>query len=116
VRFVTTLDAAPFAVHGNVGWSQNPNGSGERAHVVRVSSALMWTVNERLTLAADAGAVSSTDRSRNSWPGTFLVGAIYMIRPGLNIDVGYQTGVHAPVSYRQWLFGLTYRFAESHSP
>ena len=108
---VTTFDAAPFTIHGNLGLTQNPGGTGERARVGRVSAALMWAANEQLTLTGDVGAESNPDPARSSWPGTLLVGAIYTIRPGLDIDIGYQSSVRASASTREWLVGITYRFA-----
>jgi hypothetical protein len=108
---VATLDAAPFTLHGNLGLTWNPSGIGERTRVGRVSAALMWAADERLTLTVDGGAESNPDPARGSWPATLLVGAIYTIRPGLDVDIGYQSSVRAAVPTREWLVGLTYRFA-----
>lgn len=107
----TTYDAAPFTVHGNLGLTQNPSGTGERRRIARVSGALMWAASEQLTLTVDGGAEANADLTRSSWPAALLVGAIYTIRPGLDVDIGYQSSVRAAVTTREWLVGLTYRFA-----
>ncbi len=108
---VCTYDYAPFTFHGNLGLAQNPGNPGERSRIARVSAAVMWAADERLTLTADAGAESSSSSDRSSWPSTVLAGAIYTIRPGLDVDAGYQSSVRASSTTRQWLFGITYRFA-----
>jgi len=108
---VTTYDAAPFTVHGNLGLTQNPGGTGERRRIGRVSAALMWAANEELMLTVDGGTGSNADPARSSWPATLLVGAIYTIRPGLDIDIGYQSSVRTSITTREWLAGITYRFA-----
>jgi len=108
---VATFDAAPFTVHGNLGLTQIPSGTGERTRAGRAAGALMWAASERLTLTVDGGAVSNPDPARSSWPGTLLVGAIYTIRPGLDVDIGYQSSVRTDLTARQWLLGVTYRFA-----
>jgi hypothetical protein len=108
---VATFDAAPFTVHGNVGMVQNPSGTGQRAHTVLVSSALMWAVTEQFILTADAGAQSNPDPARKSWPATLLGGVIYSATPSLDLDLGYQSSVRSTVATREWLMGITYRFA-----
>jgi hypothetical protein len=108
---VATYDAAPFTVHGNVGWTRNPGGPEQRADMPLVSGAVMWAANERLTLTADASANTSPDRSAHHWTSTLLGGAIYTIRPGLDADIGYQHSFLTTPSARTWLLGLTYRFA-----
>ena len=107
---VTTYDAAPFTLHGNLGLTQLPSGTGGRSRIGQVSGALMWAANEQLTLTVDGGASTSPDPLRSSWPGTLLVGAVYTIWSGLDVDLGYQSSVRSEVSFRQWLLGLTYRF------
>lgn len=106
-----TFDAAPFTMHGNLGLTRNPSGTGERSYTRRVSGALLWAVNERLVLAVDGGAETNPNPARSSWLATVLVGVIYTLRPGLDVDIGCQSRVRAPALTHEWLFGITYRFA-----
>ncbi|HEX4233654.1 MAG TPA: transporter [Caldimonas sp.] len=108
---VCTFDAAPYTIHGNVSFTHNPRGSGGRAQVTRLSAAVMWAANDQLILTGDAGAESASDPAGHAWPATLLAGAIYTVRPGLDVDIGYQNTAHAAMTARQWLLGLTYRFA-----
>ena len=114
---VSTVDLPPFSLHVNLGASRQPTDTaGQRSTIGHVSGALMWSVNERWTLALDVGAESNADAARRSWPATGLVGAIWTIRPGFDADLGYQSRVGSASSspgllLRQWLVGLTYRFA-----
>ncbi|MEX8518490.1 MAG: hypothetical protein AB3X44_08245 [Leptothrix sp. (in: b-proteobacteria)] len=108
---VATYEAAPFTVHGNLGLTQNPGGTEERTLIGRVSGALTWAANDALTLAVDAGAESNPDPTRRVWISSLLAGAIYTLRPELDVDVGYQSSLNAPINTHVWLVGLTYRFA-----
>jgi opacity protein-like surface antigen len=110
-ELVATFDATPLTVHGNLGLTQNPGGSGERRSVGRVSGALMWAASEKLVLTVDGGAEANSDQTRSSWPATLLAGAIYTIRPGMDVDIGYQSSLRTSLTMREWLVGITYRFA-----
>ena len=107
-----TCDEAPFTVHANLGFAQTPNDAGQRTHIATASAAFMWAVSEQLILTADGSTTSNPDPQRKSWVGTMLAGAIYTIKPGLDADIGWQSSL-GPIATttRQWLVGLTYRFA-----
>lgn len=111
LMLVTTWDAAPFTVHGNLGVVRNSGAAGQRSSLARASAALTWAANEQWTWVLDGEVQASPDASRRSWPGTVLAAAIYTVRSGLDLDLGRQASVGGPVSARNWLFGLTYRFA-----
>jgi len=111
VLLATTYDAAPIMVHGNVAFVHNPSGGLQKADSSHVSGALMWACTETWTVTAEAGIYSSLDSASSAWRATLLVGAIYTVKPGLDLDVGYQTTAHVAVVTRAWLAGLTYRFA-----
>ena len=108
---VATYDAAPFTAHANIALTQNPGGTGERQRVGRISGALTWAASEQLTLAVDAGAAANPDPAKSSWPAALLVGAIYTVQPGFDVDIGYQSSVRTSPKTSQWLVGFTYRFA-----
>ncbi len=108
---VATYDAAPFTVHANLGLARNPQGSGQRPWQPSASAALMWALDERLILTVDAGTSADPDPARKAWPATLLAGAIYTLKPGLDLDIGYQLSARAQPASKVWLLGLTYRFA-----
>lgn len=111
VLLATTYDAAPIMVHGNVAFVHNPTGGLQKADSSHVSGAVMWACTEVLTLTAEAGIYSSLESASSAWRATMLVGAVYTVKPGLDLDVGYATTAHVAVVTRAWLAGLTYRFA-----
>ncbi|WP_454733614.1 MULTISPECIES: transporter [Cupriavidus] len=108
---LATYDAAPFTFHGNVGLARNPEESGARTWEKRVAAAVMWAANEHLILTAEAVAVTDPNPASGAWPVTLLAGVIYTVFPGLDLDIGYQATVRAKVPSREWLLGITYRFA-----
>jgi hypothetical protein len=104
-----TWDATPTTMHVNVGMDHDPSFS--RTTTALVSAAVMQALGERFIVTADTTVAQSPDATRHGWPGTILGGAIWTLRPGLDLDAGWQTSFHlAPVA-RTWLAGLTWRFA-----
>jgi Putative MetA-pathway of phenol degradation len=108
---VATVDAVPWTFHGNLGYVRNPNAPGLRREAGHASAAAMFAVNERWTLTVDAGIDSNSDPVRSDWQGIVLGGVIYTVRPGLDVDIGFQQGLHRDAASKQWLLGLTYRWA-----
>ena len=107
-----TVDTAPLTFHGNVGFVQNPAGTGQRRTQTQLSAAVMWALSETLILTADGSTGPSADPSRKAWPSTLLAGAIYTVRPGLDVDIGWQSSVTATSPRkRDVMAGITYRFA-----
>jgi len=108
-----TWDRSPTTVHVNVGTTIVPRAAASPARRVMtgLSAAMMQQMDEHLTLTLDASFSQSPNPHKAAWPGTVLAGAIWTVRPGLDLDVGWQRSVDdAPVA-RTWLAGLTFRFA-----
>jgi opacity protein-like surface antigen len=106
---VATYDDAPWTVHANLGF--DPASSGVRPFLPHASVALMWAARDRWIWTLDAGASADPDARRHAWPVTLLGGVIYTLMPSLDVDAGYQLSADAWPQTRQWLLGLTYRFA-----
>ena len=82
-----------------------------RRDLGHASAAAMFALNDILTLSAEVAVDSNPDTRLSAWLGNALVGAIYTLVPGLDIDLGYQASVRTRETSRAWLFGITYRFA-----
>ena len=108
---VATWDGTPTTVHANLGLTRVPRAPGARATVAHLSAAVMQQAGERLVLAADTEIDQDPDPARRAWPGSLLAGAIWTARPGLDLDVGWQRSFSAQPVVRQWMAGLTWRFA-----
>jgi hypothetical protein len=108
---VLTWDGTPTTVHANVGATHLPDAPGTRSTTAVVSAAVMQTIDERLILTVDSQFNQATDAARHGWPGTVLGAAIWTARPGLDLDLGWQSSLHAAPVTRQWMAGLTWRFA-----
>jgi hypothetical protein len=103
--------AAPFAAHANLGLTQSPSQAGQRSRVARASGALVWAATEQLNFTFDLGTQQPTEAGLQRWSASALVGLIYTLQPGLDLDLGYQETHRTPVKAKEWLAGLTYRFA-----
>lgn len=108
---VATWDSSPTTVHANLGLTHVPQAPDARATTAHVSAALMQAVDERLILTVDSEFDQDPDPHRHAWPGSVLGGVIWTARPGLDLDVGWQRSVDARPVNRQWMAGLTWRFA-----
>jgi hypothetical protein len=108
-----TWDHAPTTVHLNVGTTIVPRAAATPARRVMasVSAAVMQQIDEHLILTVDAKFEESANPHRNPWPGMVLAGAIWTVKPGLDLDIGLQRSVRDRPVTRTWLAGLTYRFS-----
>lgn len=108
-----TWNRSPTTVHVDVGSTIVPRAAASPARRVMtgVSAAVMRQMNEHLILTVDASFAQSPNPHKASWPGTVLAGAIWTVRPGLDLDLGWQRTVDDTPVARTWLAGLTYRFA-----
>jgi hypothetical protein len=108
-----TWDRSPTTVHANIGTTFVPRAAASPARRVMtsVSAAVMQQIDEHLILTVDSTFGQSPNPHKASWPGTVLAGAIWTVRPGLDLDLGWQRSIDDTPVARTWLAGLTYRFA-----
>jgi len=112
VRLVLTWDRSPTTVHVNAGTTVVPRAAASPARRVMsgVSVAVMQRIDEHLILTVDASFGQSPNPHKASWPGALLAGAIWTVRRGLDVDLGWQRSVDDTPVAHTWLAGLTYRF------
>jgi len=106
-----SVDLTPFAVHSNLGYTRNRTDPTERRDLYHASAAAMWTVDAtwRLLLA-ELAADTNVDIARSAWPAVMRVGAIYTVKKGLDIDLGYQTRLNRAAARQVLLLGITARW------
>jgi hypothetical protein len=108
---VATFDASPTTAYANLGFNHVPPAPGLRATQAIVSGAVLQQMSERLILTVDSQFTQDPDPARHRWPGDILAGAIWTLRPGLDVDLGWETSLQAVPVSRTWLAGLTWRFS-----
>jgi hypothetical protein len=108
---VATWDAAPLTVDANLGVALYPDVPGQRQHTYHASAAATYARSERLSFVLDLDLDSNPEPTRSQWPAVGLVGVIYTLRSGLDVDLGYRAALDSAAVARQWLVGLTYRWA-----
>ena len=107
---VLTYEETPLAVHLNGGLIVNPAGAALRRCMGHFSAAVMWTVNRHLIVTGEAAVDGNADPLLDSWGGSALIGTVFTVRSGLDVDLGYQAGIHSGAAHAA-LAGITYRFA-----
>lgn len=108
---VASIDAAPWAFDLNAGYSRVTYFPAARSDLLHFSAAALYAVNERLVLVLDTTADSDPDPTQPSSMGVALLGAIYTVHPGLDLDAGYRARLNTGPPAQQWLLGITYRGA-----
>ena len=111
VLLVTTIDVAPLTINADMGYTHLPAEAGLRTDLYHASAAAMFAANPHLTLLLDVGTDTNPDPTRGSWGVVALVGFIYTVRPGLDLDAGYRGRLNSAAGPQQWLFGVTFRGA-----
>ena len=81
-----------------------------RKTVQRISGALIYSINDRLKAAIDVGQSQADEKVERSQPKFLLIGAIYEISEGLDIDIGWKKALTANETDRQLGVGITWRF------
>jgi hypothetical protein len=106
-----TWDRSPTTVHVDTTIVPRAAASPARRAMTGVSAAVMQQIDEHLILTMDGSFAQSPNPHKASWPGTVLAGAIWTVRPGLDLDLGWQRSVDDEPVTRTWLAGLTLRFS-----
>jgi hypothetical protein len=106
-----SIDLAPIAVHANLGYTRNRADSVERRDLYHASAAAVWTIDAswRLLLA-ELATDTNVDNTQSVWPSVARVGAIYTVKRGFDIDVGYQTRLNHAAQRQVLLVGITARW------
>ena len=106
-----SIDLAPIAVHANIGYTRNRADPMERRDLYHASAAAVWTVDAswRLLLA-ELATDTNVDKTQSAWPSVVRVGAIYTVKKGFDIDVGYQTRLNHAAPSQVLLVGVTARW------
>ena len=106
-----SIDLAPFALHANTGYTRNRADSMARRDLYHASAAAMWTLDAtRRLLLAELSADTNVDIRRSTPPAVARVGAIYTVKKGFDIDLGYQTRLNWSATSRELLIGITARW------
>jgi hypothetical protein len=107
---VATVDANPMTIDADLGYVRNPADVDIRANIYHASLAEVFAATDRLALVINPAIDSNSNAHRGTWPAVLLVGVIYTIQPGLDVDIGYQTRLNSTGQAQQWLAGITYRW------
>jgi hypothetical protein len=83
----------------------------EHRSLYHVSTAALWTVNDswRLLLA-ELATDTHVDIARKEWASVARLGAIYTVKKGFDIDLGYQARLNQAAPDRALLAGVTVRW------
>jgi hypothetical protein len=108
---VVTGDYTPLTVDFNLGYTRVPPDFGVRADLLHFSAAASYELQQRLFFIFDSAVDSNPDSGSRTPPIVALIGLIYTVRPGFDLDIGYRGALNSAAPDRQWLLGITVRGA-----
>jgi hypothetical protein len=105
-----SIDLAPFALHSNIGYTRTRADPMERRDLYHASAATVWTVDATWRLlVVELATDTNVDKRQSAWPSVARVSAIYSVKKGFDMDVGYQTRLNHAAPSRVLLLGVTAR-------
>lgn len=107
---VTSYDASPWEYHLHLGYIWNRNSLDQHESQRHLSAAAGRKLGENLKLVADYGTDTPTSQASSLNTEFFILGAIWSVRKGLDLDFGAKWGLTPPETDFTWLGGITFRF------
>ncbi|HUI61640.1 MAG TPA: transporter [Steroidobacteraceae bacterium] len=109
---VATGDFTPFTLDANLGYGRAPADASQRGDLYHFSAAVTVESGQRLFFILDTSVDSNPDRDAGkTFAAVTLLGIIYTVRPGLDVDVGFRGRLNGTGPAQQWLVGITFRGA-----
>ena len=100
----------PVDFYANVGATRNANIPEAREWLAHASALTLWNVRQGLQLGFDLAIDQNPLRKSNQWPAVAMIGAIYTLPQGWDVDAGYQRGLNHSAPRNQFLLGATLRW------
>jgi len=111
VLAAVSVDAAPLALHANLGYTRARGDALTRRDVFHASTAAVMTIDSGWQLLLyDIAVDTNPDRAQSTPTGVVRIGAIYTVRQGCDVDFGYQARLNHAAPARVLLAGLTLRW------
>jgi outer membrane putative beta-barrel porin/alpha-amylase len=109
---VATGDFTPLTIDLNAGYGIAPADPTHRANLYHLSTAGTYEIRQRLSFLVDTSFDSNPDYQQGGrYSAIGLIGVIYTIRPGLDIDTGFRGRLNGTGPAQQFLLGITFRGA-----
>lgn len=106
-----SVDAASLTLHANLGYTRARGDAVNRRDLFHASTAAVLTIDSGWQLLVyDIGVATNPERARSPAPAIARIGAIYTVRPGCDVDFGYQARLNHAAPARVLLAGLTVRW------
>lgn len=97
-----------LAFHLNLGYIRNENTLEEEKDIWHTSIASIFTVSNNLSAVASLGIESNPDELAGTDPAFFLVGLIYTLSEGFDLDCGIKYGLNGDETDYTVLAGITW--------
>ncbi|MBP1749463.1 MAG: hypothetical protein H6Q52_2002 [Deltaproteobacteria bacterium] len=112
---IASQEFDPFAVHLNLGYSHAEyelpeDREANRQDIWHASVAGTAEVMEGMQLVANVGLETNADKTSDTPPVFFIVGAIYSLTDYLDLDLGFKVGLTKPETDFAVLPGVAIRF------
>lgn len=112
---IGTVQSEPWAFHGNIGFIRNefdPQGGAvdEEKNLWHASLATEYTAAKGLRVVGNVGIEKNPEKGATDDLAFALLGAVYALSEGVDIDGGIKVGLTDPETDTTLLAGVTFRF------
>jgi hypothetical protein len=105
---MVTYDPPDTLATANVAYTRLTGEDPEvRRNLWRVSAAVVRNVHPNVRLLVDAAVYRPDQRTATTWPAVAVVGAIFRVPPGIDVDLGCQLRLNDAAPASVWLAGVT---------
>jgi hypothetical protein len=114
VRWAANLvggyDTGKLQFLAHLGYTDNRNRVGERRSLWHASTAVLYSVTEKLRLVADYGHESQPDPTAGTHDRELVLGATYALSERIDLGLGVKKGLNDSADDRSLRMGLKLRF------
>lgn len=110
VILIGSKEAAPWALHANIGYIRNENKFDEEKNLWHVSLATTYEVINDLKIVGNIGREKNPDKNAGNDPAFLIGGVIYSITGNIDLDAGVKYGLSSSETDVSLMAGAALRF------
>jgi hypothetical protein len=107
---IASAELEPLTFLVNLGYIRNENKADEQTSLWHLSAAALYGITERLTIVANTGRETNTDKNAEKDPAFALAGIIFAVSEDVDVDFGVKTGLNDEETDITYLAGIALRF------
>ena len=107
---IASKELEPLTFLVNLGYIRNENKADEQVDLRHISAAALYKATEHLTIVANIGQETNTEKGADKDPAFALAGVIYAVSESFAVDFGIKAGLNDVEMDVTYLAGIVFRF------